>query len=73
MRRLVVTHFLLDGLAAKNPVSGEFKKEVLKYVPIMLDYNLREAAIFLQDWVTDSMPLEPLLDVSACRGECLYF
>ena len=53
-------------MAAKNPPSAEYKKEVFKYIPIMRQYGLDAAADHLQDWVTGQVALAPLLDVTAC-------
>ena len=60
------TPWHLQGMAAKNPPSAEYKKEVFKYIPIMRQYGLDAAADHLQDWVTGQVALAPLLDVTAC-------
>ena len=58
----------LAGLAEKNLPSADYKKDVLKYIPITRQYGLDAAADHLHDWVTGQMTLEPLLDVSVCHG-----
>ena len=49
----------LQGLAAKNPPSAEYKKEVFKYIPIMRQYGLDAAADYLRDWVDGQVVLAP--------------
>lgn len=56
---------LLGGIADRNPISEEFKQQVLKHVPTMRSYGLSDAAEYLEKWVCGRMELEPLLDVTA--------
>eukprot|EP00435_Cladocopium_sp_Y103_P026275 s1851_g6.t1 len=54
------------GVAPKNPVSADLKKDVLnKYLPVMRQYGMDSAADYLEQWVQGTLPLEPLADVSA--------
>ena len=52
-------------------MSAEFKKEVLKHVPVMHQYNLHEAADYMRDWVNGALTPMPLLDVSVFHGQDL--
>ena len=65
-----VESFDPEGIAPKNPLPADFKKEVLKYVPTMRQYGLDGAADHMHAWVMGTLPLEPLLDVSASPGRC---
>ena len=59
---------LLAGVAARNELTLDFKKEVQKHLPAMQELNLHAAADYMQAWITDALPLQPLLDVSAHLG-----
>ncbi|CAK9106047.1 FO synthase subunit 1 [Durusdinium trenchii] len=49
------------GLAPKNLLPADFKKDVLnKYYPVIREYGMIEAAEYLKDWVSGTLPLEPL-------------
>ena len=63
-----VESFDPEGIAPKNPLPADFKKEGLRYVPIMREYGLDGAADHMHAWVMGTLPLEPLLDVSASPG-----
>ena len=53
-------------MAPKNLLPADFKKDVLnKYYPVIREYGVIEAAEYLKDWVSGTLPLEPLLDVTA--------
>jgi len=50
-------------------VPADFKKDVLnKYLPVMEQYGMRAASDYLKELVQGTLPLEPLLDVSAFHG-----
>ncbi len=59
---------LLAGVAARNDLTLDFKKEVQKHLPAMRELNLTEAADYMEAWITDTLPLQPLLEVSAHLG-----
>ncbi|CAK9054939.1 FO synthase subunit 1, partial [Durusdinium trenchii] len=56
------------GVADRNPISDEFKQQLLKHLPVMRTYKLHEAAVYLEGWVLGTLELEPLLNVKACFG-----
>lgn len=59
----------LGGLAPRNPVPADFRKDVLnKYLPVIRQYGMDAAADHLSQWVCGTLPLEPLLPVSAFLG-----
>ncbi|CAK9096327.1 FO synthase subunit 1, partial [Durusdinium trenchii] len=49
-------------------IPEDFKQQLLKAMPGMRKYGLESAAIYLEQWLQDSLPLEPLLDISACAA-----
>lgn len=57
-----------SGVADRNPISDEFKQQLLKHLPVMRTYKLHEAAVYLEGWVLGTLELEPLLNVKACFG-----
>ena len=60
---------LFPGLAERNALPADFKKDMLqKYIPVMQQYGMREASDYLEQWVLGTLPLQPLLDVSAFHG-----
>ena len=60
---------LAGGLAPRNPVPADLKKDVLnKYLPVLRQYGMDSAADYLGQWVQGTLHLEPLADVSACHG-----
>lgn len=59
---------LLAGVAARNELTLDFKKEAQKHLPAMRELNLHEGADYLLAWITDALPLQPLLEVSAHLG-----
>lgn len=65
MKSVSSVRFLLQGLSDRNPLSEEFKREVLKHLPIMRKYKLDDAANYLEAWISGTLPLQPLLDISA--------
>ena len=54
------------GIAPRNKLTDDFKKEVLKHLPAMRDLNLRAAADYMESWVRGELPLAPLLEVKGC-------
>ena len=54
------------GIAPRNKLTDDFKKEVLKHLPAMRDLNLTAAAEYMESWVRGELPLAPLLDVRGC-------
>ena len=54
----------LSGIAPLNPITDEFKKDVVKHLPAMRALGLDAAADYLFAWSHGHTPLEPLLDVS---------
>ena len=62
----LVSPLTLSGLAPRNTTPRDFKNDVLqKYVPVMQQYGMIAAADYLTHWVSGTLVLEPLLDVSA--------
>lgn len=55
----------LAGIAPRNPISEEFRKDVLKHLPTMRSLNLDAGADYLHDWVMGALPRDPLLEVRA--------
>ena len=55
----------LAGIAPRNPISEEFRKDVLKHLPAMRSLNLDAGADYLHDWVMGALPRDPLLEVRA--------
>ena len=53
------------GIAPNNDLSQEYRDHIKKFCPILVSYNLREAADHLQKWVDGELQLAPLLDTSA--------
>ena len=56
---------LPTGVAPRKEIPEDFKQQLLKAMPGMRKYGLESAAIYLEQWLQDSLPLEPLLDISA--------
>ena len=61
------------SLAPKNPITEEYGSHILKYLPILRQHGLERAADHLDRWVSDTLELKPLLDVSATLGEKTWF
>ena len=61
------------GIAPRNKLTDDFKKEVLKHLPAMRDLNLTAAADYMESWVRGELPLAPLLDVRGCLDLHLFF
>ncbi|CAK9062218.1 unnamed protein product, partial [Durusdinium trenchii] len=59
---------LPTGVAPRKEIPEDFKQQLLKAMPGMRKYGLESAAIYLEQWLQDSLPLEPLLDISACAA-----
>lgn len=56
------------GVAPKNALSQEYKDHVTKFLGTLRSYGLGDAADYLSDWISGSLDLAPLLDVSALHG-----
>ncbi len=56
------------SLAPKNPITEDYRSHILKYLPILRSHSLDRAADHLDHWVSDTLQLKPLLDVSATLG-----
>ena len=55
-----------EGIAERNPITEDFKQQILKHLPTMRMFKLDAAADYLEAWVSGTMNLEPLLEVAAC-------
>lgn len=56
---------LPQGVVANKEIPDDFKQQLLKALPAMQKYRLDAAASYLEKWLTGTLELEPLLDVSA--------
>ena len=61
VKMTLATH---PGIAPNNDLSQEYQDHIKKFCPILVSYNLREAADHLQKWVEGELRLAPLLDTS---------
>ena len=54
-------------LAERNPLSEEFKANILKYVPLLRtkEFPLYAAASYLESWIAGTWKLHPLLEIDA--------
>lgn len=57
------------SLAPKNPITDDYKSHISKYLPILRQHGLERASDHLDRWMSDTLELKPLLDVSATLGE----
>lgn len=53
------------GIAERNVIDEKTRDQILKHVPVMKSFKMFEAAEYMEAWVLDKLPLEPLLDASA--------
>lgn len=54
-------------VAERNPLSEEFKANILKYVPLLRtrEFPLHDAASYLESWIAGTWKLHPLLEIGA--------
>ncbi|CAK9099273.1 FO synthase subunit 1 [Durusdinium trenchii] len=60
-----VTRVHEKGIAERNVIDEKTRDQILKHVPVMKSFKMFEAAEYMEAWVLDKLPLEPLLDASA--------
>ena len=56
-------HVSCRGLAPLNPITEEFKKDVLKHLAPMRVLGLHAAADYLESWIRGEIEPAPLLEV----------
>eukprot|EP00435_Cladocopium_sp_Y103_P074177 s6_g47.t1 len=57
----------MPGTADNNELAGDYKDHLLKFVPVLESYDLKDAAAYFREWVSGSRDPAPLLDVSALQ------
>ena len=58
---------VLAGIAPRNPISEDVKKDIIKHLPVMRALGLDAGADYLHAWAMGELPLEQLLEVRANR------
>ena len=58
----------LTVVADKNDIGDKVTDHLMKYIPSLRlpEFSLDRAADYLESWINGTLPLKPLLDVSAC-------
>lgn len=56
----------MPGTADNNELAGDYKDHLLKFVPVLESYDLKDAAAYFRARVSGTLEPAPLLDVSAC-------
>ena len=54
-------------IAARNDIKEDYKQMILKFLPVLRskEFAMCEAAVYLENWVTGTMRMAPLVDVDA--------
>ncbi|CAK9094713.1 unnamed protein product, partial [Durusdinium trenchii] len=50
------------GIAPRNPISEDVKKDIIKHLPVMRALGLDAGADYLHAWAMGELPLEQLLE-----------